>query len=505
MRARPAIAAPLVAVAVTASAPARALDAEVTSDTAVQFYEVRSPSGQNVLARRRLTTTLGVGAYDLLDRSQGPREPELSFRARLRYDADYGADAAETDPGSFDRLVPGYSRGPVDLMYGYVEGRRFAKGWLGFRLGRQYTSDMLGWWSFDGALARVTTPFYAAGEVYAGLEQRGGLPLSTARYEREGIWRGSRTDIAQDTWAPFQQATVAPAFGATAETVGLPWIHARVAYRRVENTGTSNVSMLDSGTVAPTTYRGLRLSSERVGAAVDGTLAEHGGVKAGLSYDMYMRRLATAFASVDWFATKKLTASLDYDFFQPSYDADSIWNFFQAAPTNDVGARASYDASDRLSVAGGARVRVFRNQTEPDDTSARPSPNFDRDSTYYPSSSSYFNGGGDASARYKWGSGVVGARVAGDFGGSGQRAGGDVYGERVLETRYVVNGRAGLWEWDDKLRPGRDAVGFNYVAGLGYILMPDRSRVLVEWDHAMNRVSGQRFRLMLWLTVAVAK
>jgi hypothetical protein len=29
--------------------------------------------------------------------------------------------------------------------------------------------------------------------------------------------------------------------------------------------------------------------------------------------------------------------------------------------------------------------------------------------------------------------------------------------------------------------------------------------VLVEWDHNMNRISGQRFRVMAWLTVAVSK
>jgi hypothetical protein len=27
----------------------------------------------------------------------------------------------------------------------------------------------------------------------------------------------------------------------------------------------------------------------------------------------------------------------------------------------------------------------------------------------------------------------------------------------------------------------------------------------VEWQHDMNRLVGQRFRLMLWLTVAVTK
>jgi hypothetical protein len=29
-----------------------------------------------------------------------------------------------------------------------------------------------------------------------------------------------------------------------------------------------------------------------------------------------------------------------------------------------------------------------------------------------------------------------------------------------------------------------------------------RSQAMVEWEHDMNRLVGQRFRLMLWLTLA---
>ena len=63
-------------------------DAEITSDTAAQFYGSAAPSGQTIIAQRRLTTTLGVAVYDLLDRpSNGAPHvngPTLTFRARLR-------------------------------------------------------------------------------------------------------------------------------------------------------------------------------------------------------------------------------------------------------------------------------------------------------------------------------------------------------------------------------------------------------------------------------------
>lgn len=483
---------------------AHALDADISSDTAAQFYEMRSPTGETVISRRRLTTTLGASVYDLLDRSTDPRAPQLSFRIRLRYDADYGGSPEETNVSNYGRLVPGFERGPVDLMYGYVEGRRFLDGWLGFRIGRQYVTDALGWWSFDGGLVKVTSPYYIAAEVYGGLEQRGGMPLSLPRYERDGVWRGDRTGYDPSEWPSFQPNVIAPAYGIAIESTGFTWLHARFTYRRVENTGESSVSPFLNGFRNPIVYDGTRLSQERFGYAMDASLAKVGGVKAGFSYDMYLTKFATVFASVDAYVSKRVTVSADYDFYVPTFDADSIWNFFLAKPMNDLSLRASWDATDKLSVAGGLRGRLFGQQTGAEDTTFASSPNGLARDNYYPSSGVDPMGGGDLSGRYRWGDGVIGLRAAGDFASTGDRVGGDVYAERILETRYVLQGRAGVWGWDDKLRPGRDAASVQYVLGAGYKLFP-RSLALAEFEHDINRLAGQRFRVMLWLTLAVAK
>lgn len=483
---------------------ALALEPEVTSDTAAQFYDVRSPTGQTVLSRRRLTTTLGVSVYDLYDKVEDPTGPSLSFRARMRYDADYGGSAAETDSRSA-RFVPGFDRGPIDLMYGYVEGRRFLGGWLGFKLGRQYVVDSLGWWSFDGGEVKVTTPYYVAAELYGGLEQRGGMPLSTSRYEREGVWRGNRSDFEDKTLYPsFQPNDVAPAYGAALESAGFQWVHARLTYRRVHNTGASNVSEFSNGLREPVKYDGIRISQERIGWSADGTLPELGGVKAGLAYDLYDAKLANVFASIDAYVSHRLTLSLDYDYYVPTFDADSIWNFFLAMPMNDLGLRASWDATDHLAFSGGARARAFKVQTENEKLDSPTSPNGLSDGNYFPSSSLDIMAGGNLAARYHFGEGSVGARSNGDFGKNGERVGVDFYGERTLETRYVLSARAGVWQWDDKLRPDRDATSFQYVAGVGYKLWA-RSLVFADFEHDMNRIAGQRFRGMLWLSLAVAK
>jgi hypothetical protein len=502
-------AAALVTLA-TRSAAARepasgTVDAEVTSDSSAQLYELRSPSGQTIIARRRLTTSLGVAAYDLLSNGDDPRAPSLTFRARLRYDADYGGSTDETNIDRPDRLVPGLSRGPIDLMYGYVEGRRFARGVLGFRLGRQYVTDALGWWSFDGGLVRVTTPYYVAAEAYGGLEQRGGLFLSTPRFERDGVWRGDRSGYERDPslYPSFQPSDVAPAFGGALEAVGLGWLQARASYRRVYNTGASNVAELGSGLRAPVTYDRTRVSQERVGGSIGVTASSLGGAKAGVAYDLYVKKVASLFVSADWFASRAVTVSVDYDFYRPTFDGDSIWNYFLAMPMNDVGLRGSWDPTRRVALAGGVHARVFEAETAPaKDLGAPTSPNGLSALNEYPSSAFEPTYGGDLSARYRIGEGHLGARGAADVASSGDRVGLDVFGERVLETRYVLQARTGVWMWKDDLRPDRDAVDFGYVLGAGYELLP-RSTVLADFQHDMNRVAGQRFRAMLWLSIAL--
>ena len=493
----------LVLAGVLVSGVASAIEPEITSETSAQFYEVRSPTGETVIPRRRLTTTLGAAVYDLWDVPEDPTGPSLTFRARMRYDADYGGAGAETDVTNYGRLVPGFDRGPVDLMYGYIEGRRFLSGWLGFKLGRQYQTDALGWWSFDGGLVKITTPYYFSAEVYGGLEQRGGLPLSTPRYERDGVWRGNRDDYDRSLWPAYQGATIAPAYGAALESAGFTWLHGRLSYRRVYNTGESNVSQFASGTTQPVSYDGSRISQERLGYSIDGSLPNVGGIKGGFAYDLYLARMGNIFASVDGYVTKRVTVSADYDYYVPTFDADSIWNFFLAMPMNDFGLRTNWDVTDEIGLSAGGHVRTFKLQTQAEDTTKPSSPNLASADTY-PSSALEPMGGGNLSARYRFGEGQLGARGAADLAKTGERLGIDLYGERTIETRYVFQGRTGVWQWNDKEREDRNAVSFQYVAGVGYKIMP-RSLALAEFEHDINRIVGQRFRVMLWLSLAVAK
>jgi hypothetical protein len=512
------VAALVLATTMAVETSAWASDAEVTSDTSSQFYDVRSPTGQTVLMRRRLTSTLGVGEYNIFDAPLGdPNAGQIDFRARLRYDADYGVSCGESSVpppsngcsnASYGSFVPGVSENNVDLMYAYLEGRRLFKGLFGFKLGRQYQTDVLGWWSFDGGEVSVSTPAYVKAEVYGGLEQRGGMPLSTSRFEADGVWRGDRNNpLSSSAYPSFQPAAIAPAIGAALETTGVTWIHGRLSYRRVYNTGSSNVTEFASGLYAPAAYSGFRTSTDRLGYAVDTSFSKVGGAKGGIIYDFYRNEITSAYASIDAYLGSKVTLGLDYDYYVPSFDADSIWNFFAGEPHNDFGVRGNVDVDKHLSVAANAHARMFTEQTAefvPSSTCNNCTPSVGVTSPFFPSNGHPFDEGGDLSARWRQGETRFGVSGRGDFGGEGDRVGADATAQEVFDSRYVVAGRVGVWSWDDKLQPDRSTTSVQGVLTLGYRFMP-RSQGSVEGECDDNHLVGVRFRVMLLLSLGLSK
>src|SRR5262249_53370925 len=136
-----------VLAALSTTVPARAVETEVDATVDAQFYALTGPFGGPELSRRRYTQTLALSVYDIQG-ERVPFGPLLSFKSRVRLDADFGQSNAERDPKS-PYFIPGLEQAPLDVMYAYLDGERYFNGYLGFRLGRQYVVDALGWWSFD--------------------------------------------------------------------------------------------------------------------------------------------------------------------------------------------------------------------------------------------------------------------------------------------------------------------------------------------------------------------
>jgi hypothetical protein len=517
------------------SREARALDFEVQSDTAAQAYQVASPWGDVVLDRRRLLQTLALGVYNL----QGdykPGQADYQVVLRMRLDADFGINAHldnadrggetsyQTEAGRGVRYVPGLQQAPVDLMYAYVEGRNLFNGWFGFRAGRQYVSDVLGWWSFDGALARVTTPWFVQAEFYGGIEQRGGLPLSTSRFERPGVWRGTHGGFGTAADQPsvtdypsYQYVQPAPAFGAVLETSGPSWIHGRLTYRRVYNTGTAITQQFPDPTGGYRTMTGTRLSQERLGYAVDLNKADLGAVRGGFTYDFYNQLVGSFYGGLELYAGKRVTVGADVDYFVPTFDADSIWNWFTKSPVTTATARISATPTNRFDLSAYGGVRLWQADGDPEtfgvlecrasgvcvgDQEIDPSTatGFIRDEDNRATSTT-IDALANVAGRYRLGTGEVGLRGMMQAGARGHRAGGDLTGEKRFDGgRYTAYGRVSVYDWADPERPQRDATSFGYVLGAG-VQPVEQAGLRLEWEHDMNRLVGQRFRVVALLNL----
>lgn len=528
----------------TSPAPKRGPRFEVQSETVGQAYDVASPWGDVILERRRFLQTLGLGVYHL----QGDHTPtgaDFNFVLRLRLDADLGINArlpatqagGETrfDVANGERYVPGLQIAPLDLMYGYLEGKNLAKGWLGFRLGRQYVTDALGWWSFDGAMLRVTTPYYLQLEAYGGLEQRGGLPLSTARFERQGVWRGSRDGFGAsrfDTidYPSFVQASPAPAFGVALETSGFNFIHGRVSYRRVYNTGSAITQQFPDAVpgVQPgyPTIDGPRVSSDRLGYSLYASKPELGGVKGGFAYDLYVNATSSIFAGLEAYLGKHVTVGADFDYFLPTFDADSIWNWFTKSPVMSATGRFSVTNGKRFDVSGSGGVRMWTTDGDPATFGKRQCEAgglteqqcFEQGVVVNPAVAGYgrtaeerpstmvLDALASLAARYRFQTAELSGRAQLQAGDRGRRVGGDVSGEKNLDGgRFALGGMVSVYDWHDPVRVDRSATSFGYMLAGAFRPLPEgspfRPDLRLEWQHDINRLVGHRFRVVGLLRV----
>lgn len=544
-----------------ASAPARAADVEVQADTALQGYQVSNPWGDVIVERRRFTQTIGLGLYNLQGRST-PGEADYRAVFMLRLDSDFGVNARlsgaqaggetqfATDAGNGVRFIPGLQANPVDLLYGYIEGRNIAHGLFGFRLGRQYVTDVLGWWSFDGGLVRLTTPFFVQFEAYGGLEQRGGMPLSTGRYERQGVWRGSHTgfgvgaDLPSVTDYPsYLYTEPAPAFGFAVETTGISWIHSRFSYRRVYNTGTALTTQFpEANGGGYHAIDGVRVAQDRFGWAADAGKPGVGNLRGGVSYDLYSQRVATLNGTIEGYLGKRATFGADFDYFVPTFDADSIWNWFTHGPITTITGRAAVRFTKRfdISLSGGARLWWSEGDASTDagtglskfgagqcgaaqaqlskvgatldcalgqvfiDPGSAAVSAWTRDPLNRAPSITV-DGLGNVSGRYRFGWGDLSLRGMIEAGARGSREGADLAGEaRIDGGRFTLGTRLSVYGWSDPTRPDRDAVSFGYVLGAGFH-PASLARFRLEWEHDTSRLVGQRYRIVGLMNLLVLK
>ena len=462
----------------------RAYEASVDGQSVLQLYSVQGLYGTPTVSRQRLTHTLGLDVVDVAG-SAWNNEPWVNVRLRMRMDGDYGISPAERDPNNIDYFVPGLKTSPLDVVYAYVEGGGWLRNTTGFRIGRQLFVDELGFWSLDGVRVAFAPGrlFELAG--YMGFEQRGGTPLlATGRYEAGGVFRGNRDDIYRYTWPSYLQSTsLAPAFGSSLILLAVPKLRARLDYRRVwQHDQVVTSPFLDqNGNLATTAAS--RVSSERIGIGLGydfGTLA---ATDAAAIYDLYRSKLVEHRAALQMQPARLVTVVLSYQYRLPTYDADSIFNWFGAVGSTLTRARVGFDVRSDLNLGATAGVRFYSSSLA--------------DMTYGTSAHGAERSGLGA-LDATWHSPQTTLRVAqtAELGDAGDRWVGDAQlsyrtAGGALEPTAIVS----LAHWRDHLRSDFNSTWVTYV--LGCRLVPAVApRLGLEWEHSMSDAGQQRFRVV---------
>jgi hypothetical protein len=246
-------------------------------------------------------------------------------------------------------------------------------------------------------------------------------------------------------------------------------------------------------------YNATRTSSERLGYALDASAANVGGVKGGLVYDLFLSQFTQWYASGDWYASPQITMGGEFEYYVPTFDGDSIFNYFTHYPYKTATGRLAIDATDQIDVAGSGGVRLYETDGDPLHPYAADGV------TRIIATTTQTDVLANLAARYRYSAGIFGLRAMSQTGDRGHRQGADLYTERYFMTRrWMAEGRLSLYDWKDNLRPDRNAVSFGYVVGGGFRPSPVL-QALVEWEHDMSRVAGQRFRLLAVVNVTVGK
>jgi hypothetical protein len=222
------------------------------------------------------------------------------------------------------------------------------------------------------------------------------------------------------------------------------------------------------------------------------------------------------------------------DFFVPTFDADSIWNWFTHNPVITALGRVATRPVQGLdlSVSGGARLWMAdgdpQNWAQRECAALSSDPATLADCLRYGNDPTLSSDGSFARSEdnrgttfapdilanlgigYHWQSGRVGldgmleTGVGGNDQNRGRRTGGTLAAQQALYADQVfLGGSVSTYNWEDPLRPDRDATSFGYMIAPEYRPI-EQTRFRVEWEHDMNRLVGQRFRLVGLVSVRVA-
>ncbi len=454
-------------------APASAFDAEVRAETIAQAYQLRGPAGAPVISSRRVTQTLSIG---IVERPRERRGITVVFRARLRFDADFGQACDpvsnrcldETNRTRPDQFVPLYSQRTMDVSFAYLDVLGIGRGALDLRLGRIFQADSLGFFLFDGARVRLRLADYVIAEGLVGLETRAGFLASDGRFERDGLMRADRGGW-DPSLAPYVlDRSLAPVLGVAVETGTAVPLYARISYRRV--------------------WSAQGIAEEKIGAVIDAAILPTLRVFGDAVWSIPQQLLTNANLTGDWHHPRGVRFAVDFSRWRPSFDLSSIWIAFWSDPTDTVTARTEIPLTRGLSLTANALARRYALSESGPSTHGAVLPD------------AWNAGGGGAlvlraaayqgSLRGTFEGGAVGLR-----GGIDAAAAWWVWPERIR-----LDARLSLWHVEDQLRPERAGLSFGAVLG-ATMRLGSLADLHADIEDDINRFVGNRFRAMAILAI----
>jgi len=336
-----------------ATAPVFGLETATDARSTLQLYTVRSRFGTPVLMRERLTHELGLELYEDFHHPEAAvpaarSGPSVVGHFRLRLDGDYGVMAKERSPNNPDHFIPGLETTPIDLSVGTLEVRDLFRRTTRISVGRHLRIDELGFMSYDGASVAFSPRQLFVLEGFAGYEQRGGLPfLSTSRYEPGGVWRGDRSEFTPELYPAYLSVRrPAPAVGGSLAVLAIPRVTLRADYRRVTERDRVVTSPFLGADGQLETLATSRISSEKAGLAVSFLPVRAVRLDGAAVTDLFRGELESHESHLELLLHRRVRGRLAHRYESPSFDGDSIFNWFGAEPS--------------LMLEGGAVVELSR-------------------------------------------------------------------------------------------------------------------------------------------------
>lgn len=444
---------------------ASALDVEVDADASVQVYEIRSPGSGMLLARRRFVSNLGLRLVQPIgDPAPDGRRIRISGAVRLRLAHDFGDDcllgsdlcvrAVDSSEAGGWQPLSSPSLADLPMVWLAIDGLPLG---LAARVGRQLEVDPIGLVRFDGLSARVAPWTWLAVEAMAGLMVRGTSLVGTPQFELPGTMRVDRAgvDPAIQPWTdPPAETWVA---GARVRGGPGEWLQLSASFREAwEQSGTVLRRVGFSATSRPIEV--LRLEALGVVDLLDVTVID--GVGA-----IELREDA-------W----SVRASIERHV--PRFDPGTIWGWFQLAPIDMARLGGTYRVSDDVEIGGALRGRHADLGQRGEDWDAGVEATLAARVERIDASLSGF----------LW-SGSLGPTAAIQFDA-----------RRRIIPEIAIGAHVSVWHFDDPVR--EDLYGTVVSESLdGIFDLTQQASIVIELQHAANRVVGNRFRFIAWLRV----